>query len=75
MNSLAIFNSTLNTSIKISIFVVVFLKEGLVHVALQKAVVIDPFVDLFKEVLYKWSWSLLLLKKCALKQHLKQHCF
>ena len=39
--------------------------------ALQKAVVIDPFVDLFKEVLYKWSWSLPLLKECALKQHLK----
>ena len=36
-------------------FVVVFLKEGLVEVALQKAVVIGPFVKLFKEALYERS--------------------
>ena len=49
---MTVFNSFLGNSIKTRISVVDFLKEGLVQVALRKAVIIDPFVEHFKTVLY-----------------------
>ena len=61
--SVTSFNSTLGNFIKNYISVAVFLKEGLLQVALRKAVVIGPFVERFKEVLYERSWSLPLLLK------------
>ena len=56
--SLTGFNSTFGNSVKSCISEEAFLKEGLVQVALGKAAVIDPFVELFKAVLYERSWSL-----------------
>ena len=56
------FNSTLSNSIKNYITVVVFLKEGLVQVALRMTVVIGSIVKRFKAVLYERTWSFPLLK-------------
>ena len=67
-NSLNSFNSTFSNYIKNYISVVVFLKEGLVQNALRKTVVTGTFIERFKAVLYKRSWSFPLLKQSALKQ-------
>lgn len=66
--SLTNFKSTLGNSIKNYISIVVFLLKSGVRFALRKVVVIAPFLERFKAVLYERSRFLLLLKLSGIKQ-------